>query len=163
MDIILPILCRVGPIDLMYRFNKNPVWEWLQVRGRQHFFEAVIERQDTRRVLKRLKQGRAVWYAADQDYGRKHSVFVPFFGIEAATIVATCRFAKLNDSPVLFLRQTRDLAQRRWSLNFSAPLEGFPTGDDQEDARIMNALIERGSEATPRPVFVAAQTLQDSP
>jgi KDO2-lipid IV(A) lauroyltransferase len=142
MDIILQPLSKAGPIDLMYRFNKNPVWEWLQVRGRRHFFSGVIEREDTRQILKRLKQGRAIWYAADQDYGRKHSVLVPFFGIEAATIVATSRFAKLNGSAVVFLRQTRDIKARRWSLNFRPAPDGFPTGDDVTDATLMNTLIE---------------------
>jgi KDO2-lipid IV(A) lauroyltransferase len=142
MDVISQALSQTGPIDLMYRYNKNPVWEWLQVSGRRHFFEHVVEREDTRSILKSLKQGRAIWYAADQDYGRKHSVFVPFFGIQAATIVATSRFAKLNGSPVLFLSQHRDLASRRWTLNFSPPIEGFPTGDDHNDARLMNEVIE---------------------
>ena len=33
MDVISQPLSDCGPIDVMYRFNKNPVWEWLQVSG----------------------------------------------------------------------------------------------------------------------------------
>lgn len=141
MDVISQPLSELGFIDVMYRFNKNPVWEWLQVRGRKRYFDGVIEREDTRQTLRRLKQGRVIWYAADQDYGRKHSVFAPFFGIQAATIVATQRFARLNNSPVLMLRQTRN-ADMTWTLTFSEVLENFPSGDDAADAARMNNLLE---------------------
>ena len=142
MDVISQPLSDFGYLDVMYRFNKNPVWEWLQVRGRKRYFDGVIEREDTRQVLRRLKNGRVIWYAADQDYGRKHSVFAPFFGVEAATIVATSRFARLNKSPVLLMRQTRDRERYGWTITFSPVVEDFPCGNDQADAQRMNALLE---------------------
>ena len=142
MDVISQPLSDLGYLDVMYRFNKNPVWEWLQVSGRKRYFDGVIEREDTRQVLRRLKNGRVIWYAADQDYGRKHSVFAPFFGIDAATIVATSRFARLNKSPVLLMRQTRDRGRHGWTITFSPVVEDFPCGNDQTDAQRMNALLE---------------------
>lgn len=142
MDVISQPLSECGPIDVMYRFNKNPVWEWLQVTGRKRFFDGVIERADTRQVLKRLRRGRVIWYAPDQDYGRRHSVFAPFFGVEAATIIATSRFAKLNNSPVLLIRHTRDVETKSWRIEFSPVVDGFPSGDDQADAVRMNQLLE---------------------
>ncbi len=142
MDVISQPLSELGCIDVMYRYNKNPVWENLQVRGRKRYFDGVIEREDTRQTLKRLKQGRAIWYAADQDYGRRHSVFAPFFGVSAATIVATARFARLNNSPVLLIRQTRDEQNKRWQIYFSPIIEDFPSGDDHRDAERMNELLE---------------------
>ena len=143
MDVISPALASCGPIDVMYRFNKNPAWEWLQVNGRKRFFEGVIEREDTRQMLRHIKKGRVIWYAADQDYGRKHSVFVPFFGIEAATITATARFANLNNSPVLFLQQTKDMTNDQWVLKFHPILAGYPSGDDVADAARINAALEQ--------------------
>jgi len=142
MDAICQPLKQIGNIDVMYRFNKNPAWEWLQVQGRQRFFDGVIERENIRGTLKRLKQGRAIWYAADQDYGRKHSVFAPFFNIPTATIVATSRFARLNNSPVLMMRQIRDRANMHWHIHFSPVLESFPSGDDTADATRLNQMLE---------------------
>lgn len=142
MDVISAPLAQCGPIDVMYRYNKNPVWEWLQVSGRARYFDGVIERKDTRQVLKRLRKGRVIWYAPDQDYGAKHSVFAPFFGIQAATITATSRFANLNQSPVLMLIQRRDRARGTWSIEFSPIMENFPSGDDVSDATLMNQMIE---------------------
>ena len=142
MDVISQELAACGGIDVMYRFNKNSVWEWLQVSGRSRYFDGVIEREDTRLTVRRLKKGRVIWYAADQDYGLKHSEFAPFFGVQAATIVATSRFARMNNSPVLLLRQTRDNANQRWDLTFSPVIENFPSDDDAADAVRMNALLE---------------------
>ena len=149
MDVISPALAACGPIDVMYRFNKNPAWEWLQLNGRKRYFDGVIEREDTRAMLRRIKQGRVIWYAADQDYGRKHSVFAPFFGIQAATITATARFAKLNDSPVLFITHTKDLETGQWVLKFHPALANYPTGDDVADATRINEELEKFIRESP--------------
>lgn len=149
LDIVSQVLADIGGIDVMYRYNKNPVLEWVQVRGRKHYYQGVIERRDTRAVLQALKSGRAVWYAADQDYGAKHSVFAPFFGVQAATITATGRFAGLNGSPVVMLSHYRNYDERSWTLEFSPPIEGFPSGDDQQDAARINQVLERAIRKCP--------------
>jgi KDO2-lipid IV(A) lauroyltransferase len=129
-------------LDVMYRQNKNPVWEWLQVAGRHRYFRGVIERDDMRQTLRRLKAGRVIWYAVDQDYGPKHSVFAPFFGIPTASITATARLARFNGSPVLLATHFRHLDTLRWSVHFSEPVADYPSGDDVADATRINALIE---------------------
>ena len=148
MDIMGPVLAAVD-FDVMYRQNKNPVWEWLQTSGRAHYFGAIIEREDTRQTLRRLKQGRAIWYAADQDYGRRHSVFAPFFGIPTASITATARLARFNDSPVLLVSNFRNTDTLRWSIHFSEPLAGYPSGDDVADATRINRIIEAAIKTHP--------------
>lgn len=149
MDVISAPLARLGTFDVMYRYNKNPAWEWLQVTGRKRYFDGVVEREETRQALKRLRAGRSIWYAVDQDYGRKHSVFAPFFGVPAATLVATSRFARLNQSPVLFMTTARDLERRRWSITFHPPLDNFPGPDEVADATRINAQIESFIRAQP--------------
>ena len=149
LDIIVSALCSLGPVDCMYRFNKNPVWEWLQVRGRQRFFGRVIEREEMKATLQCLKDGRAIWYGADQDYGARHSVFAPFFNIEAATIITTSRLSRVNDSPVIFLRQYRNTAQGRWEIHFSSEMDGFPSGDNYTDATKINSFMEDAIKIAP--------------
>ena len=70
--------------------------------GRHRSYPGMFERKEIRGAMRCLKQGRVLWYAPDQDYGSEHSVFVPFFGNLAATITAGSRFAKFNESPVIF-------------------------------------------------------------
>jgi KDO2-lipid IV(A) lauroyltransferase len=149
IDITSQPLGAFGFVDVMYRQNKNPVWESLQFNGRKAFFDGVVERSDMRQILKRLKQGRTMWYAADQDYGIKHSVFAPFFGIDTATITVTSRLASKNKSAVLMLHQFRDLKRKTWTLKFTPMLENFPSGDDLADATRLNAMLEAEVKLVP--------------
>ena len=142
IDIVSQGMSAAADIDVIYRRNRHPVWEWLQVRGRQRYFGGVIEREDTRANYRRLQAGRIIWYAADHDYGARHSVFAPFFGIEAATISATSRLAAFNGSPVVFISNYRDLSTNTWSIHLSPALENYPSGDDVADATRINQVIE---------------------
>lgn len=163
IDIVSQPVARVTEVDVMYRRNRNPVWEWLQVRGRRHYFDAVIEREDTRQALRRLKEGRTVWYAPDQDYGPKHSVFAPFFGVPAATITATARLARFNRSPVVFMSQFRDLRTLTWEVRFHAPLEDFPSGDALADASRINAVLEGAIRTHPEQYLWAHRRFKTRP
>jgi KDO2-lipid IV(A) lauroyltransferase len=149
IDITSQPLGSLGFVDVMYRQNKDPVWESLQYNGRKTFFDGVVERSDMRQILKRLRQGRTMWYAADQDYGIKHSVFAPFFGIDTATITVTSRLASKNKSAVLMLHQFRDLKRKTWTLKFTPMLENFPSGDDLADATRLNAMLEAEVKSVP--------------
>jgi len=142
LDIAGAMLAGEIDLDVIYRRNKNPVMEYCMRNGRQQHYNGVIERSDTRQILKRLRQGAIIWYAADQDYGRKHSVFAPFFGQQAATISATGRFARLNDSPVLFMSHFRDPETKTWNICIQPQLQDFPSGDESIDARRINTIIE---------------------
>ncbi len=149
LDVLANAVSRAVDLDVMYRENKNPVWEWLQVRGRRHYCDGVIERADIRQTIRRLKAGRTIWYAPDQDYGPKHSVFAPFFGVAAASITATSRLARMSGSPVIFASHFRDWDTMTWQVNFSAPLEGYPSDDEVGDAARVNHLIENAIRAHP--------------
>ena len=149
IDFVSQAMSRQVDLDVMYRANKNPVWEWLQVRGRARFHAAVVERGDTRTTLRRLKAGHTLWYAADQDYGPKHSVFAPFFNVPAATITAPARLARFNDSPTLFIEISRDWDALSWHVKISPPLAGYPSDDDVADATRLNALVEAAIKRHP--------------
>ena len=143
LDLAGSLLSLYVDVDPMYRKTKNPVFEWAIKTNREKHFKHLIERSDIRRVLQTLKkEGRTIWYAADQNYGAKYSVFAPFFGVEASTIKATARFAKLNDSPVVFFSHFRNEDGSGYTLRISPAVENYPTGDDRHDVMLLNALIE---------------------
>jgi len=142
LDIAGALLGSVSELDVIYRKNKNPQIELLMYKGRKRNYQEVLERKDTRQILRRLKQGATIWYAADQDYGKKHSVFVPFFGVEAASITATTRLATFNDSAVLFFSHYRDPGDQSWNLEISN-IDAYPGNDVTMDARKINSIIEQ--------------------
>lgn len=143
------LLSLFHKMDVTYRPHKNPLFETLMYRARQRWYGAVIERGDVRSALRSLQQGHTLWYAPDQDYGRKHSVFAKFFGVEAATITATGRFATFNDSAVVFFSHYRNAGDSGYSLEFSPALVGYPSGDETVDAQRINDVIEQAIRKHP--------------
>ena len=118
-------------------------------KGRIRHFRHVYDRKDVRGAMRSLRAARILWYAPDQDYGAKHSVFVPFFGVQAATITATARFAKVNDSAVVFYSHYRNEDNSGYHLDFAPALKEFPSGDAEADARTTNDLVEQAIRKQP--------------
>ncbi|WP_222937682.1 LpxL/LpxP family Kdo(2)-lipid IV(A) lauroyl/palmitoleoyl acyltransferase [Spartinivicinus ruber] len=145
LEIGAALLGREMPIDGMYRKHKNPVFDFIQRRGRENYHPSsqTIPRKEVRTMLKALRQGRTVWYAPDQDYGPKQSIFVPFFGVIAATVTATAKFAKLGKAKVVPFVQHRREDGKGYHVQVLPPLENFPTGDEEADAITVNQLVER--------------------
>jgi KDO2-lipid IV(A) lauroyltransferase len=136
------------PVDAMYRRHNNPLMEDIITRGRGRYFGQSIERSDIRSVIRALRKNHIIWYAPDQDFGSKQSVYAPFFGVPAATIKATTRIVKLNDSPILMLAQHR-LPDNSYELELLPVIEPFPSGDEAADAARINAELERAIRKDP--------------
>ena len=142
LDFCGAALARFQPFDVMYRKNKNQLFEAIMRRGRIRNFGSVIERDNIRLVVKRLTQGDIVWYGPDQDYGRQHSIFAKFFGVEAATLTATARIIRMTGSPVIIFSHYRDLSTRRYQIYLQKIENNYPTGDNIADGLKINQIIE---------------------
>jgi len=127
--------------DLLYRKDPNPLLAYALITAREQYLGSAIVFSDTRQLIKNLRQKHIVWYAPDQDYGKDNSVFAPFFGIQAATIVATARIAQLGRAAVVPYAHYRE-DNGHYKLVFGAPLDNFPCGDDVVDATRINKIIE---------------------
>jgi len=137
-----------------YREQSNPAVDALLLKYRSRWLEGVIHRRDVRGMIRALRKGRTVWYASDQDYGPRRSVFAPFFGIQAATITAIPRLAKMTGSPVVPYYMRRDEENGgRYVVDLLPALENFPCGDDVADATRMNAMLEQAIEKCPEQYF----------
>lgn len=129
-------------VDTVYRPQKNPVFEYLMTSRRQTYHHWTIPYRDMRLLIKALKNSHTVWYTPDQDFGRKHSVFAPFFGVSAATITTPARLAQLNDAAVMLIHFCRNGDQESYRFLITPALENFPAGDDVADATRINAKLE---------------------
>jgi KDO2-lipid IV(A) lauroyltransferase len=83
-----------------------------------------------------------MWYAPDQDFGGKDTVFVPLFGLEATALTAPARIAGMAGVPVLPSCVRRLPWGRGYRLTIKSPLSDFPSGDDRRDAMTVNAATE---------------------
>ena len=142
LDLCGIFINHVTPIDVVYRPNNNPVMEQVITQGRQRFFDAVLDRSNVRTIVKRLRAGKTVWYSPDQDFGRKHIVFAPFFGINAATITAPARLLAMGNAKAVGASFNRDNVSNQYRLNFHPIDPSFPSGDDFQDSLLINRLLE---------------------
>ncbi|MCF7202222.1 lipid A biosynthesis lauroyl acyltransferase [Pseudomonas oligotrophica] len=165
LEIGAALLGQRHTIDGMYREHKNPLFDYIQRRGRErHNLDAsAIEREDVRGMLKVLRAGRAIWYAPDQDYGRKQSLFVPLFGIPAATVTATTKFAKLGRALVVPFTQERLADGSGYRLVIHPPLADFPAESEEADCLRINHWVEQAVGALPEQYLWAHRRFKTRP
>lgn len=151
LEIGAALLGQKHTIDGMYREHGNPLFDFVQRRGRErHNLDSLaVEREDVRGMLKLLRAGRAIWYAPDQDYGAKQSIFVPLFGIQAATVTATSKFARLGKALVVPFTQERLADGSGYRLVIHPPLTDFPGESDEVDCLRINQWVEASVRECP--------------
>lgn len=91
----------------VYRPLRSAVLEWYHTRGRLRFASKMISKYDFKGMLGHLKEGHKLWYAPDQDFGLKRSVFVPFFGQPCATLKASWILAQRSKARVVTMLPRR--------------------------------------------------------
>jgi len=136
------LLALSAPFHVLYREHKNPVIERVMRNARTRHYDKAIPRQDLRTMLHSLRENMPVWYAPDQDHGIEHGVFVPFFGIPAATLISTSRLARLSGAAVIPFIPTRLPDAGGYRLRLYPALEEFPGESPEADTRRINALLE---------------------
>jgi Kdo2-lipid IVA lauroyltransferase/acyltransferase len=142
-------LTLLGPTSVMYLTPSNPLIAELSRRNRaRHTVQAVTSEQ-IRELLQNLKNNLPVWYAPDQRYTGKNSEIVPFFGVPAASNVATSRLAKISGATVLPYFPERRADNRGYVITIHAPLRNFPSGDAVADTRRFHDLIEDHARRQP--------------
>ncbi len=135
------------PTHAMYRPNENPVIQAMFERHRARHTLGIIPRDDVRGMLRALKAGEGVWFAPDQNHGRKGKVFADFLGVLAATHTATSRFARASGARVVPFVLFRE--RHGYRLRIEPALDDFPSGDEQADAARINALFGRWARERP--------------
>jgi Kdo2-lipid IVA lauroyltransferase/acyltransferase len=133
----------------MYRRMDNPVFEWVVLRARLGYARAMFDKDDIRGTVKYLRSGGTLWYAPDQDMRSKDNVFVPFFGVPAATITATHHLARMSRSVIIPFFHRRLPDNQGYALRLGAPLEDMPSADAEADTARVNHSIEQMVKEAP--------------
>jgi KDO2-lipid IV(A) lauroyltransferase len=133
------------PMATMYAKQRSAAVDAILLHGRTRFNEArVYSRQDgIRPVVKALRSGLPLFYLPDMDLGARDAVFVPFFGVQAATVTALSRLAAISRAVVIPCITRQLPGAKGYVARLYPPWEGFPGADPAADARRMNAFIEQ--------------------
>lgn len=129
-------------LHAMYRPHNNAMMERTIRQGRLRCLKSLIHRSDFRTVVKTLRSNQIVWYAPDQDFGPRHSVFAKFFGIEAATVTVTERLAKISGAAVIPIAHHRK--SNRYEVRFYPDISPLMGEDEILSAQAVNDALERG-------------------
>ena len=139
------------PVASVYSRQNSELLNRMLLKGRNRFNQSVLfSRQDgLRGVVKALRQGTSFYYLPDLDFGRRDALFVPFFGVLAATVTGLSRIAKLTNALVLPVIARQLPGGRGYDVTIYPAWADFPTGDVAADTRRMNAFIEARIEEMP--------------
>lgn len=155
LEFAVSAIAQKFPSSGPYKPFSNPVIDWLIARARQRFNDGQAFTRDDglRPIIKQARQGRVIIYLADEDLGPDVSVFVPFFGVSKATIPVLGRLAHSCKATVLPAFSCYDKDSRQYKVTLFKPVEGFPTMDQQQDAELMNQMIETTVKSCPVQYF----------
>lgn len=150
---IILLISTPRPFVNVYSNQKNPVFEKALLDGRRRYNNPLMlsRLEGMRRVISALKKGHVFHYLPDMDYGPKESIFVPFFGVQAATIPALSRLVKLTGARVVPC--TTRLVKDGYEVELEAAWSDFPGESVEEDTRRMNAFIEEQVRRMPEQYF----------
>jgi KDO2-lipid IV(A) lauroyltransferase len=130
------------PIAMMYSRQKDPLFEASLLRARQRFGGKMYPRQaGIKTGIEVINSGTLYYYLPDLDFGPKRAVFVPFFGVLAATVTGLAYIARTTGAAVVPC-VTRLLPGGGFAARLFPAWRDFPAGDDVADARRMLAFIE---------------------
>ena len=135
----------------LYQKQSNPAWDEAVLAGRKRFSDPILiaksNASDLRPVLRAMKEGLPFYYLPDMDHGIKNSIFVPFFGVQAATLPMVSRLARVTRAKVVWCIAT--MTEKGYHVILSKPWENFPTADYEADTLRVNQELEEWIRAYP--------------
>ncbi|HJS76794.1 MAG TPA: lipid A biosynthesis acyltransferase [Burkholderiales bacterium] len=142
------------PVAMMYSRQKDPRFEARLIAGRTRFGGVMYPRQGgINRGIELINSGTLYYYLPDLDFGPKRSVFVPFFGVPAATVTGLAYIARITGASVVPCVTRMLPGSGGYVARLYPAWTGFPSGDDHADARRMMAFIEERVLEMPEQYF----------
>lgn len=146
-------LSTIRPFSALYRAMDNPVLQaQLYERAMAKYPIRALHRKEVTRMLTELNDNGVTAIFPDQDFGPKRSVFIPFFGIDTATITAIPQYAETAHAQVLFAYAYRQPGGRA-VLEIEPVLDNYPSGDDVTDTLRWSDWLEQKIRAHPEDYF----------
>lgn len=139
------------PIASMYAAQKSRVLTEAMTQGRSRFHPGAstmfLRTEGMRGALRSIRDGIPFYFLPDMDLGPRDAIFVPFFGVPAATVTSVSRLARITGAAVVPCVTT--LTRDGYVVRLYPALDGFPSADVEADTRRMNAFIEERVLETP--------------
>jgi len=155
LDVAGASIAMVASASSMYVAQKNAVFDKVLRDGRARFKPVkLFTRQDgIKPIFRALKDKLPYFMLPDMDFGEKDAEFVPFFGVQAATLTATARIAAATGAQVMPVIATFLPNYRGWRVKFYPVWDNYPGEDMVAATRRMNEFIEERVREAPAEYF----------
>jgi len=126
----------------IYTRQSNPVIDAWALKGRYRFGDArpMSRSEGVRDLVSAMRDGGVLYLLPDMNFGAEESIFVPFYGVPAATVPSLSRFARLGKAKVVPL--ITKLTPTGYEVRVLESWAGFPTKDVEADTALMNKRLE---------------------
>ncbi len=160
-------ITMAGSACSMYTAQHNRVFNEALRKGRLRFTpdeRNLIARQaGIKPIIRAMRDGRPFLMLPDMDFGLRESVFVPFFGMPAATLTAPARLTMATNGQVIPV-VTRFLPNYEgWQVIFYPPWDDYPGTDIEAATARMNAFIEARVLEAPSEYFWSHKRFKTRP
>jgi KDO2-lipid IV(A) lauroyltransferase len=135
---------RWHPLSSIYSRQQNPQLDAWVRNGRNRFGNAILADRTTsiRAVINAMRREHAHFYLLpDMDLGADDALFIPFLGVNTATVPSLSRFARMGGAQVLSMVST--VQAHGYNIHVSPVWADFPSSDLYADTRRMNAELEK--------------------
>lgn len=151
------------PLASMFAVQKSGVMTDVMTRGRSRFNGArMLLRNDGMRPVLRVLRARVPFYfLPDMDLGPRDAVFVPFFGVPAATVTSVARLAQITGAQVLPC-VTR-MTPQGYVVRIYPPWDDYPGADLTAATRRVNAFIEERVREMPEQYLFSHKRFKTRP
>lgn len=130
------------PMTAIITPQSNKVVDHWVRHGRLRFgYATLLEQVDgIKPIIASMRRGEYLHLSPDMSFGLAQSVFVHFYGQQAATVPSLSRIAKLGRARVVPM--TSRLTKTGYEIVLHSEWENYPTDDAVADTALMNARLE---------------------
>jgi Kdo2-lipid IVA lauroyltransferase/acyltransferase len=147
----------------IYTNQANQVADAWILQGRKRFGDVrLFGRIDgVKPIVAALKAGEPLYLLPDMNFGPEESVFVPFYGVPAATVPSLSRFARLGRSKVVPLLSR--MTPQGYDIEVLPAWPDFPTADATADTALMNLRLQSYIDSMPSQYYWVHKRFKDRP
>jgi Kdo2-lipid IVA lauroyltransferase/acyltransferase len=134
----------------IYTKQSNPVVDAWVLKGRHRFGirpRPMSRSEGVREIISAVRDGDVMYLLPDMNFGPEESIFVPFYGVPAATVPSLSRFARLGRAKVVPVI-TR-MRRGGYEVRVHDAWVGFPTNDAEADTALMNRRLQEYVDEIP--------------
>ena len=147
----------------IYTDQANKVVDAWILAGRRRFGSGrLFGRADgVKTIVSALREGAPLYLLPDMNFGPEESIFVPFYGVQAATVPSLSRFAKLGRAKVVPV--TTRMTSSGYDVQVWPAWPGFPSDDMAADTARMNRHLQEYIDTMPEQYYWVHKRFKSRP